>query len=389
MAGRPALRIGAHGKIVREHLGGGVWLARTRFRDSDGVTRRVQRLGPPDEFDKHGKLAEDALIEALTERRPPVEVDALGPETLVARLVRQHLDRLAEDGRSPATLATYDFAAAKLEKFIGGLRVREASTARLDAALRSMRTAHGATMAKQAKTILRGALQLAVMASALNANPVRDVQTLSAKRQPKGASALSADELRALLINLKASSFCHEHDLVDPVTLLIATGLRRSELLALRWKDFDADASTLTVSGKLVRATGHGLSRVDETKSAAGKRTLPLPSFAVVMLMARRTVSYYGEQPMIFPSTAGTWRDPNNFGKEWRTVREALGVPEVTTHSFRKTVATLIDDEGLSARIGADHLGHSKVSMTQDRYMTRGRVHAEVANLLDRAINDE
>jgi hypothetical protein len=43
-------------------------------------------------------------------------------------------------------------------------------------------------------------------------------------------------------------------------------------------------------------------------------------------------------------------------------------VPEVTTHSFRKTVATLIDDEGLSARIGADHLGHSKVSMTQDRY---------------------
>ncbi|BCI87154.1 hypothetical protein NIIDMKKI_23600 [Mycobacterium kansasii] len=46
---------------------------------------------------------------------------------------------------------------------------------------------------------------------------------------------------------------------------------------------------------------------------------------------------------------------------------------EVTTHSFRKTVATLIDDEGLSARIGADHLGHSHVSMTQDRYMTRGR----------------
>jgi integrase len=59
-----------------------------------------------------------------------------------------------------------------------------------------------------------------------------------------------------------------------------------------------------------------------------------------------------------------------------------------TTHSFRKTVATLID-EGLSARIGADHLGHSKVSMTQDRYMSRGRVHSEVAALLDRAIKDE
>jgi len=70
-------------------------------------------------------------------------------------------------------------------------------------------------------------------------------------------------------------------------------------------------------------------------------------------------------------------------------VREELGVPEVTTHSFRKTLATLIDDEGLSARIGADQLGHSKVSMTQDRYMSRGEVHAEVADLLDRIINDE
>ena len=47
-----------------------------------------------------------------------------------------------------------------------------------------------------------------------------------------------------------------------------------------------------------------------------------------------------------------------------------------------KTLATVIDDEGLSARIGADHLGHSKVSMTQDRYMTRGRVHTQVADLL-------
>jgi integrase len=82
-------------------------------------------------------------------------------------------------------------------------------------------------------------------------------------------------------------------------------------------------------------------------------------------------------------------RDPNNFGKQWRTVREDLGVPEVTTHSVRKTVATLIDGGGLSARIGADHLGHTNVSMTQDKYMARGRSHIEVADLLDRAIIDE
>ena len=63
---------------------------------------------------------------------------------------------------------------------------------------------------------------------------------------------------------------------------------------------------------------------------------------------------------MIFPSTAGTWRDPDNFRARWREVRDELGVPEVTSTQFRKTVATLIDDEGLSARIGADHLGHAQ-----------------------------
>jgi hypothetical protein len=44
MAGHTLLRIGQHGKVVREYLGGGVWLAGTRFRDADGVTRRVRRL---------------------------------------------------------------------------------------------------------------------------------------------------------------------------------------------------------------------------------------------------------------------------------------------------------------------------------------------------------
>ena len=52
-------------------------------------------------------------------------------------------------------------------------------------------------------------------------------------------------------------------------------------------------------------------------------------------------------------------------------------------------MATLIDDDGLSARIGADHLGHSRISMTQDKYVARGRVHPAVADMLDRTINDE
>jgi hypothetical protein len=115
--------------------GGGLWLARCRFRDSDGVVRIGQRPGPADEYDQHGKLAEDALIDALSDPRRSSHSDGIGLETPVTALVEQHLVRLAEDGRSPVTLHTYRFAAAKLSKFIGGVRVGEASPARIDAAL--------------------------------------------------------------------------------------------------------------------------------------------------------------------------------------------------------------------------------------------------------------
>jgi integrase len=76
------------------------------------------------------------------------------------------------------------------------------------------------------------------------------------------------------------------------------------------------------------------------------------------------------------------------YHRDWRRVREDLGVPEVTTHSFRKTVATLIGDRGLSARIGADQLGHPRPSMNQERNVSRGKLHQSVADLLDAATND-
>jgi len=171
-----------------------------------------------------------------------------------------------------------------------GQRVGEASPARLDAALRSMRSAHGANMARHAKTILHGALALAVMANVLGANPIRDVASIKSNKATKGATALTGDQLRELLAKLRTSDYCRDHDLVDPITVLIATGLRRSELLGLRWCDFDTDADTITITGKVIRETGKGLIRMDETKTASGRRTLSLPRFAIEALTERRAL---------------------------------------------------------------------------------------------------
>ena len=383
MAGRPPLRIGQHGKIKRVQVGPGVWVARCRYRDTDGVTRIVERRSPDPGRDQWGKQAEDELLGSLTSRQPPSATDEVTAATKIIDLVKAHIDRLEEDNKAESTIETYRANLAKLTKIIGGLRVAEATPPRIDAALRSMRTAHGVGQAKHAKGILRGGLQLAVMAGVLPVNPARDVSSLKPK-PVKGAPPLTADQFTGLVDQLRTDARCQRFDLSDPILMLMATGLRRSELLGLRWSDWDREAGTISVTGKVVRAKGKGLQRYPTTKSKAGRRTLPLPQFAADMLAERRATPYIGQHPMIFASTAGTWRDPNNFGRDWRLARDALGMPDITSHSFRKTVATAIDDEGLSARIGADHLGHAKVSMTQDVYMARGRSHAEVAVLLDR-----
>jgi integrase len=249
------------------------------------VTRIVERRGPAE--DQYGKLAEDALTEVLAQRRATAG-NEINLDTKIITLVDQHIDRLEEDGRAVRTIDTYRYCAKLLAKVVAGVRVGEATPSRLDAAIRSMRRTHGDVLAVQSKTILNGGLHLAVMANVLASNPVRDVSPHRSKTQPKGATALTADQLRELMAKLRASEVCQRHDLVDPITVFIATGLRISELLGLLWSDFDEDALTLKVTGKVIRAAGkRGLMRIDETKTAAGMRTLPLPGFAVTVLAAR------------------------------------------------------------------------------------------------------
>lgn len=383
MAGRPPLRLGHHGKIRRIEVDKGIWIARCRYRDNDGVTRIVERQSPIPGKDQWGKQAEDELLDTLRTRKPPGVAGEVTAGSKVVDLIDTHIERLAADGKAVATIETYKAAARKLSKLIGGLRVDEATPPRIDAALKSMRTAHGAGMARHARVIIRGGLQLAVMAGVVTVNPARDVAPIKRDRA-KGARALTTEQFSGLLAKVQASEVCAERDMADPIIMMMATGLRRSELLALRWTDYNKDTGLIAVTGKVVRATGEGLKRYDTTKTDAGLRSLPLPEFARNMLARRRKQKHWGDYPMIFPSTSGTWRDPSNFGRDLRAVRGGLELPEVTSHSFRKTVATLIDDEGLSARVGADQLGHAKVSMTQDVYMARGRTHPEVADLLDK-----
>jgi integrase len=350
-------------------------------------------MSPPDERDEYGNKAEEALRDSLEGRKPP-GTGSITSTTTLGELLTRYIARCREDGElAPKSVDTYEATVTAVKSRMVGVRVEEATPGRLDVILRGIRRDHGATRERHTKVALNAVLTEAVMVGAITANPVRELGTRrrrKADKKVKGAPVLEADQLRKLLQAVEESEVCASKDLCDPVIVLAGTGMRRGELLALRPEDVDLDNRAVTINGSVVRVKGQGLIRQDWTKGG-DVRSVPLPQFAVDALR-RRKESFRGPNTagVIFPSSTGTLRDPDNFGKQWREVRDDLGLPDlpgyVTSHSFRKTVATLLDDAGLSARIAADQLGHAKPSMTMDTYMGRGQEHPEVAAALDNAV---
>ena len=87
----------------------------------------------------------------------------------------------------------------------------------------------------------------------------------------------------------------------------------------------------------------------------------------------------------MFPDWLGGWRDPSNTSRAFREARDAAGFSWVTSHVFRKTWATILDEADLSARAIADQLGHARPSMTQDVYMARWVLSSATAAALEAA----
>ena len=353
------------------------------------MTRRIERATPEGVADEYGAVAEGLLHEAIAARRPPGGGTITG-STFVVELLDRYIERCRVDGDLAAkSVDTYAATIKAVRPRFAGVRVSEADPALLHDILAGIRRDHGATRERHTKVALNAVFGDAVLARAVATNPVREIPARrrgKANRHAKGAPPIAADDLPKLLAALDASEACRQRDLRDPIVLLIATGLRRSELLGLDWGDVDLENKVLHVRHSVVRVKGAGLVRQATTKTG-DERHVPLPRFAVEMLIHRRDHwSGPNDAKVVFPSTTGTLRDPDNFGKQWAAVRASLGFPDVSSHSFRKTVATVIDDSGLSARVGADQLGHARPSMTMDTYMARGVIHREVASALDKAL---
>ncbi|MDL9944268.1 tyrosine-type recombinase/integrase [Gordonia sp. ABSL11-1] len=389
--GRPALRIGQHGRITRSDLGGNSWVARCRYRDTDGVTRVVERRTPPGTKDQYGAVAEKTLLDALDSRRPP-GAGEITSMSVVAELLARHLDRLRDEAElSPKSIETYSDTIKAVRKRFVGIRVHEATPGLLSEILRGIQRDHGDTRARHTRGLLKAVFTDCVLAGAIDANPVLQLGRQKRRTPAKGAPAVDQDAMIRAYKRVTTSGYCRRTDLRDLVLFLMGTGARISETLGVRWTDVDLDAAEVTFAGRVMRVTGVGLIRQEGLKNHAPSRTVALPPFLVAALKHRRETA--ASDTWVFPSTTGGLRDVNNCSKQWRQVRDRFGLTGVSSHSWRRTAATVIDEAGLSARVGADQLGHTRASMTADVYWRRNGVHSEAAQAIEavvtRRLSDE
>ncbi|WP_018788779.1 site-specific integrase [Micromonospora sp. CNB394] len=381
---RPPLPIGTWGAIRTEKLGPNRYCARTRFRDHDGRTRDVEAT------DTTGPAAIRALKVKLRDRVTPND-DEITRDTHVSVLAKLWLDEItAEERVTPQTISRYEISVrVSIEPALGELRIREATAGRLDRFLRKV-AEDRPSAAKGAKVVLGQMFALAVRRGALTANPVRDTGRLrNPRRKVVALEVKQMNEVREAIRRWQQpapgkSGPRPTGDLADIVDLMLATGARIGEILALRWEDLDlaAERPTLTICGTIVYLKGKGFFRQEWTKTDAGFRTVVLPRFAVGMLMGRKLNVADNPHDAIFASRRDTWLSPQNVRRQWRQARADAGLEWVTPHTFRKTVATLIDKEA-DAKSAAAQLGHATEQVTNKHYIVKPALAPDSSDILE------
>jgi integrase len=157
--------------------------------------------------------------------------------------------------------------------------------------------------------------------------------------------------------------------------LAINTGMRRGELLGVRWSDVDLDRGTLRVAQQLLRIkTGLVFS---EPKSKKSRRTLDLHAGLVAALRAHRARQLeerlragrdWQDSGLVFTSHCGTPFDPRNLTRDFLPILKAAGLPRIRFHDLRHTAATLLLMKGVQPLTVSETLGHSTIMITMSLY---------------------
>lgn len=159
--------------------------------------------------------------------------------------------------------------------------------------------------------------------------------------------------------------------------LALHTGMRKGELLGLRWNDVDLKAQTLHIQGSLQPIPGKGL-QVVEVKTESSRRQIRLGTASSEALRRHRVRQAqerlragetWTDLDLVFPNTTGRPTHPGNFlRRDFDPLLKRAGVPRVKFHELRHTCATLLLGEGVHPKIVSELLGHSDITVTLNLY---------------------
>jgi integrase len=369
---RPRTPIGTFGDISFINATGGQFRARTRFRDDDGKVRRVTATGTTK------REAERNLKKVLAERVSHCATGALTADSPFIRLVEVWLDDLDLEGKlAPSTRGLYERNMRQLVMPVfEGYALREITVSKVDQFIKRLATNKSYSMAKQARTVLSLAFGLAVRYDALEKNPVRDTARL--RKPPSEAMALTAAQVDAIRAAVRGwrrgpgfSGPPPDGQLEQIIEVMLGTSARIGEVLAIRKCDVDVTRSpaTVRISGTIVSPSGKPTHRQPHPKTQKSTRTVSVPSFTAAVLRDR-LVKIASDEPehLIFFSRNGTPLTTNNIRRRLRAVLDEAGIEGVTPHSFRRTVATVIDRAG-GVDLAAELLGHTSSKITREHYI--------------------
>ncbi len=158
-----------------------------------------------------------------------------------------------------------------------------------------------------------------------------------------------------------------ETDTLHPLWYLaLATGMRRGELLGLRWQDVDFTRGQVRVS-QSVTIGAKGKAIIAAPKTDAGNRTIPIPPTVLDMLQEhkeRQTV----KSDLVFHTATGGPISPTNVRRNIAAIIKKAGVLPLTIHGLRHTHATLLIQSGENAKVVQERLGHTDITMTLGTY---------------------
>jgi integrase len=375
---RRKMAIGSHGDVRVTTLEKGRVRLFTRVRDMDGVVRQVSVTG---------KSKEDAKrnLKAALEVRFGGHGGEVRPDMTLEQLGKVWVRKLRSGGKvTESSMDTYEWAVGVIKTHKGGLELREVSFAVVDSFIEELHAASPST-ARMVRTVLGRMLGLALRHGVIASNPVKSLDALS--RTKKDVTALEVEDIEVLrkLVRewqSRPGPGPRDTELGHIVDMLLATGCRIGEVLAFRWADVNFDEGTVTVNATVRHIKGKGVVRNPKPKSDASRRTLRVPAFALEMLAACVEQADTDPHAPVFPGRGGVWRNPATVRTQWRQVRAGTGYEWVRPHTFRKTVATLVDAaEGSQA--ASEQLGHTSDAVTKKHYIVRARVAPDVTSVLD------